>query len=123
VNRPIRRVAVACLLLFGLLLFQANWVQVVKAKDYRNDTRNRRVLLRTYDRERGPLVIGSGKSRAAVAQSVVTTDQLKYLRTYPGGAEYAPVTGFASLVYGYSGIERQAPSWPRPPRPPTTRRR
>ncbi len=106
-NRPIRRVAVACLLLFGMLLFQANWVQVVKAKDYRNDPRNRRVLLRTYDRERGPLVIGSGKSRAAVAQSVVTTDQLKYLRTYPGGTEYAPVTGFASLVYGYSGIERQ----------------
>ncbi|MCU1594289.1 MAG: cell elongation-specific peptidoglycan D,D-transpeptidase [Frankiales bacterium] len=106
-NRPIRRVAVACLLLFGLLLFQANWVQVVKAKDYRNDPRNRRVLLRTYDRQRGPIVIGSGKGRQAVAQSVPTTDTLKYLRTYPGGDVYAPLTGYASLVYGYSGIERQ----------------
>jgi peptidoglycan glycosyltransferase len=106
VNRPLRRVAAACLVLFGLLLLQVNWIQVVKAKDYRNDPRNRRVLLRTYDRERGPIVIGSGKSRQAIAKSVATTDTLKYLRTYPGGAVYAPVTGFASLVYGFSGIER-----------------
>ncbi|MCW2598675.1 MAG: cell elongation-specific peptidoglycan D,D-transpeptidase [Frankiales bacterium] len=106
-NRPLRKVAVACLVLFGMLLLQANWVQVVKAKDYRNDPRNRRVLLRTYDHERGPIVIGSGKSRQAVAKSVATTDTLKYLRTYPGGAVYAPVTGFVSLVYGLTGIELQ----------------
>jgi peptidoglycan glycosyltransferase len=31
---------------------------------------------------------------------------LKYLRTYPGGAAYAPVTGFYSLVVGASGIEQ-----------------
>ncbi len=105
-NRPLRRVALACLILFALLLGQANWVQVVKAKDYRNDPRNHRVLLRTYDRERGAIVVGSGASRVAVARSVTTKDALKYLRTYPGGAEYAPVTGFASLVYGYSGVER-----------------
>jgi peptidoglycan glycosyltransferase len=106
-NRPLRKVAVACLVLFGMLLVQANWVQVVKAKDYRNDPRNRRVLLRTYDRERGPIVIGTGKDRQAVAKSVATSDTLKYLRTYPGGAVYAPVTGFVSLVYGLTGIERQ----------------
>jgi peptidoglycan glycosyltransferase len=105
VNRPLRRIASACLVLFAMLLVQANWVQVVKAKDYRNDPRNKRVLLRTYDRERGPIVIGTGKNREAVAKSVPTTDQLKYLRTYPGGASYAPVTGFASLVYGYTGVE------------------
>lgn len=105
-NQPLRRVAAACFVLFGLLLLQANWVQVVKAKEYRNDPRNRRVLLRTYDRERGPIVIGTGKDRQAIARSVATTDSLKYLRTYPGGAVYAPVTGFVSLVYGLTGIER-----------------
>ena len=104
-NRPLRRVAVACLVLFGMLLLQANWVQVVKAKDYRNDPRNKRVLLRTYDRERGPIVVGTGKERRAVASSRATKDSLKYLRTYPGGEVYAPVTGFASLVYGYTGVE------------------
>jgi peptidoglycan glycosyltransferase len=107
VNRPVRKVAAACLALFALLLVQANWVQVVKAKEYRDDPRNRRVLLRTYDRERGPIVVGTGKQRQAVARSVATTDALKYLRTYPGGPSYAPITGFASLVYGYTGVESQ----------------
>ena len=37
-------------------------MQVVKAKDYRNDPRNQRVLLRTYDRERGAIVVGTGKT-------------------------------------------------------------
>jgi peptidoglycan glycosyltransferase len=106
VNRPLRRVALACLVLFGLLLGQANWVQVVKAKQYRNDPRNQRVLLRTYDRERGAIVVGSGSSRITIARSVATNDVLKYLRTYPTDGEYAPVTGFASLVYGFTGIER-----------------
>jgi peptidoglycan glycosyltransferase len=106
VNRPLRRVALACLVLFGLLLGQANWVQVVKAKQYRNDPRNQRVLLRTYDRQRGAIVVGTGSDRFAVAQSVATTDALKYLRSYPGGPTYAPVTGFASLVYGFTGVER-----------------
>jgi peptidoglycan glycosyltransferase len=106
-NRPLRRVATACLALFTLLLLQANWVQVVKAKDYRNDPRNKRVLLRTYDRERGPIVIGTGRERQAIAKSIATTDDLKYLRTYPGRDVYAPVTGFASLVYGFTGLERE----------------
>jgi peptidoglycan glycosyltransferase len=106
VNRPLRRVALACLVLFALLLGQANWVQVVKAKQYRNDPRNQRVLLRTYDRERGAIVVGVGQSSIAVARSVATKDSLKYLRTYPGDEEYAAVTGFASLVYGFTGVER-----------------
>ena len=105
-NRPLRKVAVACVVLFGLLLLQANWVQVVKAKSYRDDPRNRRVLLRTYDRQRGAIVLGTGPDRQAVATSVPTRDTLKYLRTYPGGAVYAPITGFYSLVYGRTGIER-----------------
>ena len=105
-NRPLRRVAVACLVLFGMLLLQANWVQVVKAKTYRNDARNKRVLLRTYDRERGAIVVGTGRDRKAVALSRATEDTLKYLRAYPGGPAYAPVTGYASLVYGFSGIEK-----------------
>jgi peptidoglycan glycosyltransferase len=106
VNRPLRRVALSSLVLFALLLGQANWVQVVKARGYRDDPRNRRVLLRTYDTERGAIVVGTGSARTVIARSTITTDQLKYLRTYPGGAEYAPVTGFASLVYGFSGVER-----------------
>ena len=41
------------------------------------------------------------------AQSVADrATELKYLRTYPSGPRYAPVTGFYSLVYGATGLER-----------------
>ena len=35
-----------------------------------------------------------------------TDDRLKYLRTYPEGELYAAVTGYYSLIYNNSGIER-----------------
>ena len=106
-NRPLRKVAVACLLLFGLLLINVNYVQVVKAGQYRDDPRNSRVLLRTYERERGPIaVIEPGGKRTAVAESTKTDGPLQFLRSYPGGAAYAPVSGFYSFIYGRTGIER-----------------
>ena len=106
-NRPLRRVALACLVLFGLLLVNVNWVQVVKADAYRDDPRNSRVLLRTYERERGPIaILASDGRREAVAESVRTEGPLTWLRQYPGGPAYAHVTGYYSLVYGRTGIER-----------------
>jgi peptidoglycan glycosyltransferase len=108
VNRPLRRVAVACVVLFGLLMLNANWVQVVKADAYRDDPRNSRVLLRTYERERGAIVVAQpdGGDRTAVAQSTRTDGPLTWLRQYPGGPRYAHVTGYYSLVHGRTGLER-----------------
>jgi peptidoglycan glycosyltransferase len=102
VNPALRKVSVAIVLLFLALLINANVVQVGEANSLRNNPRNYLVLIREYARQRGPIVVGG----RAVAQSVPTSDALKYLRTYPGGAEYAPVTGYFSLVYGSTGIEQ-----------------
>ena len=41
-----------------------------------------------------------------MAESVATTDELKYLRKYPSGPVYAPLTGYYSLVYGKSELEK-----------------
>ena len=107
-NRPLRRVAVACMVLFGLLMLNANWVQVVKADAYRDDPRNSRVLLRTYERERGAIAVvePDGSGRTAIAESTRTDGPLTWLRQYPGGAQYAHATGYFSLVYGRTGLER-----------------
>ncbi len=103
-TRPLRRVAVACLLLFGLLLANANYRQVVKADEYRNDDRNARVLVRAYESERGSIAL-SGPGRRLVARSVETDGRLRWLRRYPEGPTYAHVTGYLSLVYGRAGVE------------------
>ncbi|MFL6138919.1 MAG: peptidoglycan D,D-transpeptidase FtsI family protein [Frankiaceae bacterium] len=100
-NAPVRRLAIACLLLFLALLVNANYLQVVDAHKLRTDPYNARELLTSYDRQRGPIVAG----KREIARSVRTNDRLKYLRTYPGGPEYAHVTGYYSFVLGGKDIE------------------
>lgn len=107
-NRAIRRVSVVVLLLVFALLVNVNWVQAFEADSLAARPDNQRVRLAQYSRERGSILVAAGD---AVARSAPTSDALKYLRRYPGGAEYAPVTGYYSPRYGTSGIERsQNPS-------------
>ncbi|HVT21327.1 MAG TPA: penicillin-binding protein 2 [Mycobacteriales bacterium] len=101
-NRPLKHVAIAALLMFAALLVNANVVQVGQASSLRANPHNVRVLYSEYSRQRGPIVV-AGQD---IARSVKTHDSLKYLRTYPGGPAYAPVTGYYSLVVGASGIEQ-----------------
>ena len=101
-SRPIRRIAVVLGILLVALLVNVTVIQVVLAGDYRDRPGNQRVLLEEYDRERGPILVGSNP----VARSKETGDTLKFLRVYSDGPLYAPVTGFYSLVYGATGLER-----------------
>jgi peptidoglycan glycosyltransferase len=101
-SRPIRRIAFVLALLLVALLANITYIQVVKAGDYRDRPGNQRLLLEEYSRERGPILVGPNP----VARSKETGDTLKYLRVYSSGPLYAPVTGFYSLVYGSTGLER-----------------
>jgi peptidoglycan glycosyltransferase len=102
VNAPLRRVAISILVLFTLLIINVNYIQVVRSDDLRTNSSNTRVLAAEYDRERGAIVVGG----TAVAESVPTDGRLKYLRNYPQGALYAAVTGYHSLIYNNSQLER-----------------
>ena len=101
-NKHIRRVAIAVGVLMVALFLNLNFVQVVKGDDYRNNSANRRVILTEYASPRGQIVV-DGK---AVAESVATSDELKYVRKYPSGPVYAPLTGYYSLVYDKSELEK-----------------
>lgn len=100
-NRPIRRIAVAVGVLFFALVVNLNYVQVVRSDSYRSNPANGRVLLDEYSRQRGAIVVQG----VPVAMSVKTNDRYKYLRQYPQGALYGPMTGYYSLFYGESGME------------------
>jgi peptidoglycan glycosyltransferase len=102
VNRPLKHVVIAALLMFLALMVNSNIVQVGDASSLRANPHNVRVLYSEYSRQRGAIVV-AGQD---IARSVKTHDSLKYLRTYPGGKAYAPVTGYYSLVVGASGIEQ-----------------
>ncbi len=98
----IRRLAIFVGLLFVALLVNINLVQVTRANDLADRPGNNRGLIKEYSRQRGPILVGG----TAVATSVATNGRLKYQRTYPDGPLYAAATGFDSLVYGRTAIER-----------------
>lgn len=105
-NAPLRRLAIAMLVLFGLIVGNLTWVQYVQGDDLRNDPRNQRVLLDEYSRQRGAIVVDG----SAIASVTETKGRLKYERTYPAKELYAHVTGYKSPEYGEAGVERSEDS-------------
>jgi peptidoglycan glycosyltransferase len=101
-NTPIRRLGVVGMILILALLANLTWVQVVEAPGLRTDARNPRLLIAEYSKPRGQI----SADGMLLASSTPTSDSLKYLRQYPNGAEYAPVTGYFSQLYGSTGLER-----------------
>ncbi len=107
-NTPVRRVAVAVMVLFALLIGNANYVQVVRADKLRTDRHNQRTLLDEYQQQRGEIVV-DGK---AIATSKETNDRLRYLRRYPYGPLYGALTGYYSRLQddeghtGKTGLEK-----------------
>ena len=69
-NKPIRTIAIFCLLLFVALMINATWLQYWKADDYDNNGLNRRVIEAAYSRERGAILVGreGAEEIPAVAQ-------------------------------------------------------
>jgi penicillin-binding protein A len=102
VNAPLRKVAISILVLFTLLIINVNYIQVVRSDELRENTGNTRQLAEEYSRERGSIVVAGTE----VALSTPTDDRLKYLRQYPAAELYAPVTGYYSVVYNSTGIEK-----------------
>lgn len=101
-ERQIRLVALAFGVALLCLIGNVTLVQVFLADDYRDRPGNQRVLLEEYDRERGPILVGV----EPIARSLETGDVLRYQRRYPQGPVYVSATGYLSLVYGTTGLER-----------------
>ena len=101
-NTSLRRISVTVMALIVLLLLNATMTQVFAADSLRADPRNQRVLLDEYSRQRGQIVAGG----QLLAYSVATDSRFRFLRVYPTPAVYAPLTGFYSLRYSSTGLER-----------------
>ncbi len=103
-NGPLRKAGIVMIVLFGLLFANLNYVQVVKADDYRNDEDHNRIRVQQqeYERQRGEIIVDG----QAVARSVETKDTLKFLRKYPFGPTYAHVVGYRPVNLAAIDIER-----------------
>ncbi len=100
-NTPIRRLAVACLVMFLALMANVTYVQYWQAEELNSHANNKRVIDDEYSRERGAIIVDG----EPIAESVPVDDEFGFQRTYVNGPLYAPVTGYFSYSYGRAGLE------------------
>jgi len=107
-NQRIRHLTVALIVLFGILLVQlTNW-QVVQRNSLVNDSRNKRVTMRDFDAPRGDIITADGSVIAETlpVDAANGSSRYKYQRTYPKGDLFANITGYYTLGYGSTQLER-----------------
>lgn len=102
-NNPLRRLAGFAAFLLVALMANLTYVQVFKADELRQKPGNARTVLAEYDRERGTITVGG---KAIATSKAATGGQFAYTRVYPEGPLYAHTTGYFSLIYGATGLER-----------------
>ncbi|WP_375001335.1 peptidoglycan D,D-transpeptidase FtsI family protein [Aeromicrobium sp. CTD01-1L150] len=100
-NKPIRNLAVAALVLFMALLVNINIVQFVQADSLNDRNGNQRVINEEFSRDRGAILVDG----EPIAESVASDDQYKFQRRYPSAELYAPLTGYFSYIYGRGALE------------------
>ena len=103
-NRALRRISIAVLVMFVLLLINVNYLQGFDTASLASKPGNSRAFYAAQNQyQRGSIVTSDGKVIAASRLSS-GNDSIKYQRYYPSGPEYAPVTGYYT-IFGATGIE------------------
>src|ERR1700729_2992417 len=104
-NRALRRISIAVLVMFLLLLINVNYLQGFEPASLASKPGNSRAFYAAQNQyERGSIVTSDGKTIAASKLSSNSNDSIKYQRYYPFGPEYAPVTGYDTL-FSQTGVE------------------
>jgi len=101
VNRALRRMSIAVLAMFLLLLININYLQGFEPASLATKPNNARAFEAQFQYQRGNIVTADG---VTVAESRPSNDIYKYIRRYPQGPVYAPVTGYDTL-YSQTGVE------------------
>lgn len=101
-NRALRRISLACLVMFVLLLINVNYLQGFEANSLVNKPGNGRTFSQQFQYQRGSIITADNKT---IAASRVVKGVYKYQRYYPHGTVYAPVTGYDS-IFSATGIEQ-----------------
>ena len=102
-NRQIRHLGIAMLVLFGALFVQLNVIQVIRADAYNDNPNNTRAIVRDFNEPRGQIL---GADGTVLARSVPNEGRFERRREYPEGELFAEVTGYFSFVAGGAGAEK-----------------
>ena len=100
-NRQIKRISTAVVIMFLSLFIGSTVNQVVRADLLYDDSRNLRATYESYKTKRGSILV----SGSAIVESLPINTEFRYLRQYASPI-YSHVTGFFSVFGTSTGIER-----------------
>ena len=104
-ERQIRRLGIALMVLFVIAFAQVNYLQVFAADRIADDPANaQRQLIAEYKVDRGSILAADGTT--VLASSRKSPGDLRFQRRYPHGELYAHETGFYSFVFGRTELEQ-----------------
>lgn len=106
-NRSIRRLGIAIVVLYLALFAKLNWIQVVDKDELDGNALNTAQVRRDFNRPRGSITSADGVVLAQSVPNPDTSSEFERLRTYPEGLLFAQSTGFFSFRYGATGLERE----------------
>lgn len=102
-NRALKRISIAILVMFLLLMINLNYLQGFDTTALSKVQYNTRTLESQQQYQRGNIVTSDG---VVIAESKkITNSFYKYQRSYPQGAVYAPVTGYDTVFGSSTGLE------------------
>jgi peptidoglycan glycosyltransferase len=102
VNRALKRISIAILVMFLLLLVNVNYLQAFETSSLATRPLNDRAAFEANQYQRGDIVTADG---VKIAGTKPSNDIYKYQRTYADGPVYAPVTGY-DTIFSASGVEQ-----------------
>jgi peptidoglycan glycosyltransferase len=101
VNRALKRISIAVLVMFLLLMVNVNYLQAFETSSLASRPENSRAAYEANQHQRGDIVTADG---VKIATTTPSNDFYKYLRVYHDGQVYAPVTGY-DTIFSTSGVE------------------
>jgi len=102
VNRALKRISIAVLVMFLVLMVNVNYLQAFETSSLASRPENSRAAFEANQYERGDIVTTDG---VKIATTTPTNDTYRFLRVYKNGAVYAPVTGY-DTIFSTSGVEQ-----------------
>ncbi len=104
-NRQIRQLAGAMIVLYVVLFAALNYWQVGRTEELASYPSNTRALIRQFDSPRGPIVTADGVTIAR-SEQVPGAEVVKYRRLYPTGDLFADISGYYTFGLGSTQLEK-----------------
>ena len=106
-NRQIRQLALGLMACYVVLFATLNYWQVAQEEELNSNIENTRAVRREFDKARGPIFTADGVVAAFSSQNTDPDATFTRQREYPTGDLLSNATGYFTLSFGSTQVERE----------------